>query len=605
MILDNDQIESSNLVENLYDNESEINETIRVNSILSGITSLVGFLDIDEVLFKYIIQAEDYDIEKCLEKYLEFYEGTEMTENKIVFFTNYLSYQNISKKTENQKLQNFSENFSDYNKNVKNDIINYNKANNVCDNNGKDDNSINEDNFYGDLNDNENYNNNENIKDNNNTYPTDIKNDNSDNDFYINKDNINKDNADLNAVNIDHTINNVSTSVRAMSLNFDDFSIEKERIDREFAIAEKVFHSSNLNINAHIFYPRSEINEKKNEIKNENENCTLHNQKNNYFKMFNDLIEEKILDDFWLETYSQVVTLTDNHENQRKTVDFDSNSFDEFGVNFVSDVMNRAINMALIYLDSLDLWMSEDMMEESMRYYDKDDHDSDTNNDRYSSNYIDDFSDEEFDSDETIARFIAQDEENLFFNSNINLENENEKNFEKNLSTQNVLLDMVKNIFGNNNCKYSDKLISHVLKVNDYNIESTIESLMIYKDNKSLSLHDFQKLNNDDNPTKYNYKSYKNKDNKYTDFSYANILKIKNNDIIDHNCDDNDDVYEKNHEISKQNIRNIDDENVRTNATASIEVIWLNCRVYLCFTGWVCMICVGHKDKILKPFSML
>jgi hypothetical protein len=178
--------------------------------------------------------------------------------------------------------------------------------------------------------------------------------------------------------------------------------------------------------------------------------------------------------------------------------------------------------------------------------------------------------------------------------SNRNLENEK---IEKKLSTQNVLLDMVKNIFGNNYCKYSDKLILHVLKVNDYNMESTIESLMKHKNNKSLSLHDFQKLNNDDNTIKYNYKSYKNKDNRYTDFSYANILKIKSNDIIDLNCDDDndDDVYEKNNEIFKQNIRNINDENVytnvtldvNTNATASLEVTCLNYCVHcLCLTGW-------------------
>lgn len=579
------KIDYRNDYENDYENynTNELNEKIRMDSIISEIKSVVGPIDIDIVLFKNIIRAEDYDNEKCLERYFEFYEGTEMTENKGIFFTDYLINQ-----------RNFSQYFSDYNRNVKNDIHNYNEANNVGDNSVKIRNSVNDDNLYEDINGNEDCNSNKSINNDNIINHTD-ENNNRNNNLCVNENNnnfkqtaiTNSDKKEFNALNnyIDSSISddNVSTSVRTISFDF-DISIEKERIDLEFAKSEIALHKSNLNKNANVFHPRSEI-DKKNKYENKNkQNYSIHSQKDTYLKMFNDLIEEKILGDFWLETYSQVVSLNDNHENQRKMVDSDfvaSDGFDDFGVNFVSDVMNRAVNLALTHLDGLDLWMDLleeiDMMDESDRFYDKDNFDNNDNsdncgnyNDKYNnSNYFDDFSDEEFDNDEVIARIMALEEENAFFNSNINHEN----NFEKNSSTQNVLLDMVKNIFGNNNCKYSDKLMLHVLKDNDYNIEASVEALMIYKNQKSLSLRDFQNLNND-LAINYNYKTFKNKDNKYTDFSYANILNI--NRINDHN-NSNNNVNEKNDENFHKNIRNYDD-NVNGDKSINLEIVSTNVR---------------------------
>ena len=178
----------------------------------------------------------------------------------------------------------------------------------------------------------------------------------------------------------------------------------------------------------------------------------------------------------------------------------------------------------------------------------------------------------------------GQFDENFYFDEKINfdliakltsMDEENYENLkcEKKLSTQESMLKLVKNVFGNHNCEYSDRLILRVLKECDYNVEMSVDYLISSSQSNGPLSRTENKNKNSNNlngsiyKDHYNsnyYKNYDIKNDKFVDsnISYAAMLSDTNTENNFHSNSnrtysadayDNNHYKHKNHHVDKNN----------------------------------------------------
>ena len=216
-----------------------------------------------------------------------------------------------------------------------------------------------------------------------------------------------------------------------------------------------------------------------------------------FFGFFYGLIEEPELMSYWNKSYSD--RLSDVCRGIAMAID-------------ISLVMSGAISMAISHLeDQENDW--DEILQESDVIYDNDD----------THGVVDDG--EVFiipsDYEETDANEIEK-YANSIYSSHHDTSSEGSDNRKhaEHLSPTEVLFETVRNVLGNQKCKYSDKFIYHALKICNNDLDRSVEFILMSQTSQALSYDPSRSI-----LSKYAHKKYDKLSN--STFSYADILAPK------------------------------------------------------------------------------
>lgn len=216
-----------------------------------------------------------------------------------------------------------------------------------------------------------------------------------------------------------------------------------------------------------------------------------------FFGFFDGLIEEPELMSYWNKSYSD--RLSDVCRGIAMAID-------------ISLVMSGAISMAISHLEDQENDWDETLQESDVIYDNDNVHGVADDGEVFTipSDY------EEIDANE------REKCSNRIYSSHYDTSSEGSENRKQaeHLSATEVLFETVRNVLGNQKCKYSDKFIYHALKICNNDLNRSVEFILMSQTSQALSYDPSRSI-----LSKYAHKKYDKLSN--STFSYADILAPK------------------------------------------------------------------------------
>ena len=213
-----------------------------------------------------------------------------------------------------------------------------------------------------------------------------------------------------------------------------------------------------------------------------------------YFGFFEGLIEEPELMSYWNKSYSD--RLSDVCRGNAMAVD-------------ISLVMSGAISLAVSHLEDQENDWDEILQESNVIYGDDINHGVLDDGDVF-------IIPSDYDGTDGKERSKCANDYQRFSHDTMSEGSENRIHGEHTSSPE-ALFETVRNVLGNQKCKYSDKFISHALKICNNDLDRSVEFVLMSQTSQALS-YDPSKST----LSKYAHKKYDKLSN--STFSYADIL---------------------------------------------------------------------------------